>query len=37
MIKLFENEVQKIMRSDYFSVVSGRNAVVLPVQAEKTA
>lgn len=37
MIKLFENEVQKIMCSDYFSVVSGRNAVVLPVQAEKTA
>lgn len=37
MIKLFENEVQKIMCSDYFSVVSGRNAVVLPVHAEKTA
>lgn len=34
-IKLFENKVQKIVCSDYFSLISGRNAVILPVLGRK--
>lgn len=34
MTKLLENKVQKIMCSDYFSLISGRNALILPVKGQ---
>lgn len=37
MAKLFENKVQKIMCSDYFSLISGRNAVILPVRGRENS
>lgn len=37
MLKLFEKKVQKIICSDYFSLISGRNAVILPALGRKNS
>lgn len=37
MIKLFKNKVEKIICSDYFSLISGRNAVILPISGRKNS